>query len=118
MSGSLFEDGAVRIAFPRRSPLADRMRPQRPWMKFRAGPSARTRKAAANCNRTRSGAVDDPLGPRVSAKRRWPKIIARMTKSDFIPFSAVLSGIKEIKEIMASAERAQPARPSNHSVRR
>src|SRR5689334_25109753 len=30
-----------------------------------------------------------------------------MTKSTFVPFSAVLSGIKEIKEIMAGAERAR-----------
>jgi putative ATPase len=30
-----------------------------------------------------------------------------MTKADFVPFSAVLSGIKEIKEVMAAAERSR-----------
>src|SRR3954470_22906662 len=30
-----------------------------------------------------------------------------MTKSDFVAFSAVLSGIKEIKEIMAAAEKTK-----------
>ena len=40
-------------------------------------------------------------------KTTLAQIIARMTKSDFIPFSAVLSGIREIKEIMAAAERGK-----------
>ncbi|PYX39150.1 MAG: AAA family ATPase, partial [Acidobacteria bacterium] len=34
-------------------------------------------------------------------------IIAGMTKADFIEFSAVLAGIKEIKQVMADAERAR-----------
>ena len=33
------------------------------------------------------------------------KLIARVTRCEFIPFSAVLSGIKEIKAVMADAER-------------
>jgi putative ATPase len=32
-------------------------------------------------------------------------LIARLTKCEFLPFSAVLSGIKEIKAVMADAER-------------
>src|SRR5208283_4922728 len=35
------------------------------------------------------------------------RLIARLTKADFVPFSAVLSGIKEIKAVMADAERAR-----------
>jgi putative ATPase len=35
------------------------------------------------------------------------QIIARMTRADFIEFSAVLSGIKEIKQVMADAERGR-----------
>src|SRR5262249_37523460 len=35
------------------------------------------------------------------------QIIARMTKAEFIEFSAVLSGIKEIKQVMVDAERAR-----------
>src|SRR5207248_11244470 len=32
-------------------------------------------------------------------------LIARLTRCEFLPFSAVLSGIKEIKAVMADAER-------------
>ena len=46
-------------------------------------------------------------GPPGTGKTTLAKIIARMTKADFIEFSAVLSGIKEIKQVMADAERAK-----------
>jgi putative ATPase len=46
-------------------------------------------------------------GPPGVGKTTLAQIIARMTKADFVPFSAVLSGIKEIKDIMASAERSR-----------
>jgi putative ATPase len=46
-------------------------------------------------------------GPPGTGKTTLAKIIARMTKADFIEFSAVLSGIKEIKQVMADAERAR-----------
>src|SRR5713101_6232747 len=35
--------------------------------------------------------------------------LARLTKSEFIPFSAVTSGIREIKEVMAEAEKKSRA---------
>jgi putative ATPase len=44
-------------------------------------------------------------GPPGVGKTTLARIIARMTHCDFIPFSAVLSGIKEIKAVMADAER-------------
>jgi putative ATPase len=44
-------------------------------------------------------------GPPGVGKTTLARIIARLTHSDFIPFSAVLSGIKEIKAVMADAER-------------
>lgn len=44
-------------------------------------------------------------GPPGVGKTTLAQIIARMTKSEFLPFSAVLSGIKEIKGVMADAER-------------
>jgi putative ATPase len=43
-------------------------------------------------------------GPPGCGKTTLARIIAKTTKSEFIPFSAVLSGIKEIKEVMAKAE--------------
>jgi putative ATPase len=46
-------------------------------------------------------------GPPGVGKTTLAQIIARMTKSTFVPFSAVLAGIKEIKEIMAGAEKAR-----------
>ena len=44
-------------------------------------------------------------GPPGVGKTTLAQIIARMTRSEFLPFSAVLSGIKEIKTVMAEAER-------------
>jgi putative ATPase len=43
-------------------------------------------------------------GPPGCGKTTLARIIARSTKSEYIPFSAVLAGIKEIKEVMAKAE--------------
>jgi putative ATPase len=44
-------------------------------------------------------------GPPGVGKTTLARIIARLTHCDYIPFSAVLSGIKEIKAVMADAER-------------
>jgi putative ATPase len=46
-------------------------------------------------------------GPPGCGKTTLARIIARRTRSAFIPFSAVLAGIKEIKEVMAKAEGAR-----------
>src|ERR1022692_145382 len=44
-------------------------------------------------------------GPPGVGKTTLAKLIAGITRCEFIPFSAVLSGIKEIKAVMADAER-------------
>jgi putative ATPase len=46
-------------------------------------------------------------GPPGTGKTTLAKIIASMTKAEFVEFSAVLTGIKEIKQVMADAERAR-----------
>jgi putative ATPase len=46
-------------------------------------------------------------GPPGTGKTTLAKIIANMTKAEYIEFSAVLTGIKEIKQVMADAERAR-----------
>ncbi len=43
-------------------------------------------------------------GPPGCGKTTLARLIARLTRSEFVPFSAVLSGIKEIKQVMAEAE--------------
>jgi putative ATPase len=55
---------------------------------------------------------DDPgsiifWGPPGVGKTTLAQIIAHVTKADFIEFSAVLSGIKEIKQVMADAAKAR-----------
>jgi putative ATPase len=46
-------------------------------------------------------------GPPGSGKTTLAMIVARQTKSDFVRFSAVLSGIREIKDVMAAAEKTR-----------
>jgi putative ATPase len=46
-------------------------------------------------------------GPPGCGKTTLARLIARMTQSEFVAFSAVLTGIKEIKEVMAAAEHSR-----------
>jgi len=91
----------------RTRPLADRMRPRTldeyAGQEHLVGPGKPLRTQIER---------DDPgslifWGPPGTGKTTLAKIIARMTKAEFIEFSAVLAGIKEIKQVMADAERAK-----------
>jgi putative ATPase len=106
MSGSLFEDDKPEGP-PPDAPLADRLRPQTlddvvgQDQLLAPGKPLRT---AIERDQVPSMILWGPPGV---GKTTLARIIARITKSTFLPFSAVLSGIKEIKEIMASAEKAR-----------
>jgi putative ATPase len=88
-------------------PLADRMRPRTldeyVGQEHLIGPGKPLR---VQIERDDSGSLIF-WGPPGTGKTTLAKIIAKMTKADFIEFSAVLAGIKEIKQVMADAERAR-----------
>lgn len=108
MSGSLFGDSNVNVPLST-SPMAERMRPttldEVLGQEHLLGPGKPLRTAIER-DRVPSMILWGPPGV---GKTTIAQIIARMTKSDFLPFSAVTSGIKEIKEVMAAAERAHRA---------
>ncbi|HYR44095.1 MAG TPA: replication-associated recombination protein A [Terriglobia bacterium] len=106
MSGSLFEEDKP-TGPPADAPLADRMRPQR--LDEILGQShlldpGKPLRIAIERDQVPSMILWGPPGV---GKTTLAQVIAKITKSTFIPFSAVLSGIKEIKEIMAAAEKAR-----------
>ena len=106
MSGSLFEDNKVRPP-DGDSPLADRMRPRTLDEVLGQGhllDPGKPLRTAIERDQVPSMILWGPPGV---GKTTLAQIIATMTKSDFLPFSAVMAGIKEIKEIMLAAERAR-----------
>jgi putative ATPase len=88
-----------------RSPLADRMRP-------RSFEELVGQEDLLAPGRPLRQAIERDLlrsiilwGPPGTGKTTIARIIARVTRAHFIAFSAVLSGIKEIKAVMAEAEQ-------------
>ena len=102
---SLFETSPLHDDKEQKRPLAERMRPKTMdefvGQEHILGPGKPLRKQIER----------DELsslilwGPPGVGKTTLAQLIARVTRCDFVPFSAVLSGIKEIKVVMAEAER-------------
>ncbi|MBZ5669269.1 MAG: replication-associated recombination protein A [Acidobacteriia bacterium] len=94
-----------RAASP--SPLADRMRPEAieefVGQLHILGPGKPLRR---QIERDELGSMI-LWGPPGSGKTTLATIVARKTRSDFVRYSAVLAGIKEIKEVMAAAEKSR-----------
>ncbi len=107
---SLFEPDALAAAKDDASrPLAERMRPT--TLDDYVGQQhilGEGKPLRSQIERDQLGSII-LWGPPGVGKTTLAKIIARLTHCDFIPFSAVLSGIKEIKAVMADAERSRRA---------
>src|SRR5438132_9452352 len=104
---SLFETSPVPAFADDRRPLADRMRPET------LAEYVGQQHILAAGKPLRQQIERDELasmilwGPPGSGKTTLAIIVARQTHSDFMKFSAVLAGIKEIKEVMAAAEKSR-----------
>ncbi|HLX43175.1 MAG TPA: replication-associated recombination protein A [Bryobacteraceae bacterium] len=104
---SLFDTSALAPTDDPKRPLAERLRPDKlddfVGQQHILGPGKPLR---AQIERDQLTSLI-LWGPPGVGKTTLARLIAGLTKADFIPFSAVLSGIKEIKAVMADAERAR-----------
>ena len=92
-------------------PLAERMRPRTlaeySGQEHLLGPGKPLRVQIERDGLDSSGTGSMILwGPPGSGKTTHAKIIAETTQANFVEFSAVMSGIKEIKQVMAAAAQA------------
>jgi len=100
------DQDALKTPGARKAPLAERMRPRTldeyVGQEHLLGPGKPLRMEIER---------DDPgsmilWGPPGVGKTTLAKIIAETTQASFIEFSAVMGGIKEIKQVMVDAEKA------------
>jgi putative ATPase len=105
---SLFDDEpSIAPAGSAPAPLAERMRPRTldefVGQEALIGPGRPLRRAIEE-DRLQSIILWGPPG---TGKTTLARLIASVTRAHFISFSAVLSGIKEIRAVMAEAEEAR-----------
>jgi putative ATPase len=101
---SLFDEPPAPVD-PRTIPLAERMRP-------RSLDEVEGQHDLVSAGRPLREMIDRDLlqsiilwGPPGTGKTTLARVIADLTKAEFVAFSAVLSGIKEVKDVMAAAEQ-------------
>ena len=104
---SLFDEDPAPAPSSAPSPLAERMRPRTldefVGQEALIGPGRPLRRAIEE-DRLQSIVLWGPPG---TGKTTLARLIAGATRAHFISFSAVLSGIKEIRAVMAEAEEAR-----------
>jgi putative ATPase len=109
MQSDLFDDGPSAPTSAH-APLAERMRPRSfddiVGQQDVLGPGRPLREAIER-DRLQSIILWGPPG---TGKTTIARLVAERTKARFVSFSAVLAGIKDIKEVMAAAEGARRVR--------
>jgi putative ATPase len=110
MQSDLFDDEPRAPSAPSEAPLAERMRPRSfddiVGQEDVLGPGRPLREAIER-DRLQSIILWGPPG---TGKTTIARLVAERTRARFVSFSAVLAGIKDIKEVMAAAEGARRVR--------